>query len=918
MKLARLFYSTITIAWALLLPHAALPISVEIYEYEIFNDVCGLGNGRMEAHVIGGTPPYTYQWSNGSILPVNSGLSAGTYSVTVTDAEGGQATAQGTVEASNLTPVASSMVVSSPGYPDPYCGGALPGPFFRMRIYDHERWHWGLPMEQTSPVINFNGSPITPVHTSSFPNGAPWFSSDEYSFLEYYVPITGSCNGPGVEFTVVMPGGCSGTVVAYPGCPLEWPEVTLLEATPSCTNLNTGSLRLQVEASTHYTMWADGLFVAHDQAPFEVFNFTGLSAGTKFITYSIGGASLYWTQSCPGPTYEFVVPSNGIQCGTVQGTAFMDYNLNCTKQSTEPGLPSATLLIEPGPIYTTTGGSGTYAVNLLPGSYTVTQLSTVADEHCTGTPQAFTISGGTTATRNFPDTSLVALDVRIQASAGAARPGFELRYALSTRNLSPAQSGAITVSMEFDPVLDFLSATPAPSTVAGNTLTWNQAQLTGFQNRGIQLNFQVPPDVGLLGYQLVATASVSTANTDGNLANNTVTVLRTITGAYDPNDKLAYTSSGNTDVWQINEDEWIDYTIRFQNTGTDTAFHVLITDTLPAILDPGSIEIGASSHNFTWQLRDAGTLKFYFMNILLPDSNINEPLSHGFVGFRIRPRLPLLPGDEIENIANIYFDFNPPVITEPSVLTVPLPGVLVSPRVLLDGPYVEAAQRMNDGLRTAGLVPLAEPYTALGYTHMGGGGETTSPGVVAITGDNAVVDWVVVELRSTNAPHGVVATRSALLKRNGDVTSTNGIDPVAFNVAAGDYRVAVQHRNHLACMTNAAIELGSTTTLVDLSVSSTATYGTDARKQVGTRMVLWSGDVRFNGDVKYTGANNDRDAVLLRVGGSTPTNVVSGYYMEDVNMDGDVKYTGTGNDRDVILQTIGGVVPTAVRVEQLP
>jgi uncharacterized repeat protein (TIGR01451 family) len=204
--------------------------------------------------------------------------------------------------------------------------------------------------------------------------------------------------------------------------------------------------------------------------------------------------------------------------------------------------------------------------------------------------------------------------------------------------------------------------------VSGNTITWNQTPLTAWQSRNYTINFQVPPDVGLLGYELVATASVTTANTDGDLNNNTSTNLRTITGAYDPNDKLAYTSNGSTDVWQINEDEWIDYTIRFQNTGTDTAFNVVITDTLPANLDPGSIIMGASSHTFTWELRDQGTLKFYYPNILLPDSNVNEPLSHGFVGFRIRPRLPVLPGDEIINIANIYFDFNPPVITEPSVL----------------------------------------------------------------------------------------------------------------------------------------------------------------------------------------------------------------------------------------------------------
>jgi uncharacterized repeat protein (TIGR01451 family) len=202
--------------------------------------------------------------------------------------------------------------------------------------------------------------------------------------------------------------------------------------------------------------------------------------------------------------------------------------------------------------------------------------------------------------------------------------------------------------------------------------TWSGGAFTftnAFQGRTVVLRFQVPPDVGLLGTDLLSTATVSTSNTEADLSNNTYLLQRTITGAYDPNDKLAYTSSGNTDLWQINEDEWIDYTIRFQNTGTDTAFNVVITDTLPANLDPGSIVMGASSHTFSWELRDAGTLKFYFPNILLPDSNINEPRSHGFVGFRIRPRLPLLPGDDITNIANIFFDFNPPVITEPSVLT---------------------------------------------------------------------------------------------------------------------------------------------------------------------------------------------------------------------------------------------------------
>ncbi|MBK9629212.1 MAG: DUF11 domain-containing protein [Flavobacteriales bacterium] len=108
--------------------------------------------------------------------------------------------------------------------------------------------------------------------------------------------------------------------------------------------------------------------------------------------------------------------------------------------------------------------------------------------------------------------------------------------------------------------------------------------------------------------------------------------------------------------------------IRFQNTGTDTAFNVVVTDTLPSTLDPATISLVTASHANTWSLQGQGTLKFILPNILLPDSNVNEPMSHGLISFRIRPKQPLTAGTVIENIANIYFDFNPPVITEPSVL----------------------------------------------------------------------------------------------------------------------------------------------------------------------------------------------------------------------------------------------------------
>ena len=85
--------------------------------------------------------------------------------------------------------------------------------------------------------------------------------------------------------------------------------------------------------------------------------------------------------------------------------------------------------------------------------------------------------------------------------------------------------------------------------------------------------------------------------------------------------------------------------------------------------DPASIKWGACSHAHARSLIGQGVVNLIFPNVLLPDCKVNEPASHGFASFRIRPRLPLQPGTVIENIANIYFDYNPPVITEPSVLT---------------------------------------------------------------------------------------------------------------------------------------------------------------------------------------------------------------------------------------------------------
>ena len=245
-------------------------------------------------------------------------------------------------------------------------------------------------------------------------------------------------------------------------------------------------------------------------------------------------------------------------------------------------------------------------------------------------------------------------------------------------------------------------------------------------------------------------------------------------------------------------------------------------------------------------------------------------------------------------------------------------GMRLALKMMLEGAYETNIGSMRDDLRIAALIPALQPYTAPEFVHVGGGGETIQAGVQSITGNNAIVDWVFIELRSEGSPTTVVATRAALLQSDGDVVAEDGISPVSFNAPTGNYFIVARHRNHLGCMTAAAIPFTTGTASVDLTNPLTLTYGTEAQKEVNGVRVLWLGNVVHDLVIKYTGTVNDRDVILTKIGGVVPTNTVNGYHSEDCNMDGVVRYTGTNNDRDPILTNIGGVVPTNVRIQQLP
>ena len=133
-------------------------------------------------------------------------------------------------------------------------------------------------------------------------------------------------------------------------------------------------------------------------------------------------------------------------------------------------------------------------------------------------------------------------------------------------------------------------------------------------------------------------------------------------GSYDPNDKQAWPKGyQGTDL--IENYIGLDYMIRFQNTGTDTAFTVVVADQLSEYLDLSTLRVGSASHEYTYSIEEDRTLTFRFDNILLPDSTTNETASNGFVAFTLQQKEDNVDGTIIDNTADIYFDFNDPIVT---------------------------------------------------------------------------------------------------------------------------------------------------------------------------------------------------------------------------------------------------------------
>lgn len=390
--------------------------------------------------------------------------------------------------------------------------------------------------------------------------------------------------------------------------------------------------------------------------------------GYSIIEVSCGSYILAgWTQSNNGDVAGFHGSRDiwivKLFAPNLSGKVFHDTNENGIKDFGEQGIMGQIVKLDPGPQYTYTNSEGLFYFLTNPGNLEVSHLPyNLWYETGIGLYNIDLTQGQYIDTLHFGvQNRLNVLDVAINIIGSPTRIGFNTHYWLTYKNWGTVTENG-TIEFKYDSALSFIYSSPlTPLSHIGNTLTFAYDTLGPNTQRQIRVEFQVP-GVQFLGDTLQSYAMITPITPDTFIVNNYDTLYQEITGSYDPNDKKVV-PAGSENSGYIEHGQRLTYTIRFQNTGTDTAFTVIIRDTLDADLDIETFVVEAYSHPVSWQLLSGNEFYFRFHNILLPDSSVNEAESHGFIRYSVSPKNGLIDGTIVTNTSHIFFDYNPAIVT---------------------------------------------------------------------------------------------------------------------------------------------------------------------------------------------------------------------------------------------------------------
>ena len=491
----------------------------------------------------------------------------------------------------------------------------------------------------------------------------------------------------------------------------------------------------------------------------------------------------------------------------ISGKVFLDNNRNGIQDAGEPNYTSAFSIQVKDPanivrgnlsgsvngfycVHLTATGSFTINITGIPGYYISNPVINTAEFSSLGNGDEF---------NDFALSTLESFsDIKVSLAGFIQRPGFTVQKFLTYQNIGTGPKTG-TIEMFLDSRLTIVSSS-LPYTYDPVTLkiTWHYPTLAPGAS-GIIKMYLTSPASTPLGTALSSTATIFPISGDAHPANNVYTLNEIVNGSFDPND-ISVEPSGNITSEEVANEDSLTYTIRFQNTGTDTAFTVKILDTLSSKLNPESLEILSSSHDYSYEIDENGVAEFTFNYILLPDSTTNEPDSHGFIQYSIKPKNNLMIGDSIKNTAYIYFDFNEPVVTN-----------TVNTFVGIRNTYLDLKWRLQ------AMFPLP--------------------------------DTITVKFRNLFSPYDVVDSIKVFAE---SYPSYFRKTTELLNINSGNaYYITANHRNSLETWSAEPVFISPDTTYYDFTSSLSQAYGNNMIN-VDSVASFYSGDVNQDGQIELS------------------------------------------------------------------
>jgi len=670
---------------------------------------CLQNDGSIISFGSGGVPPYTYLYSNGMAVQNITGLSGGSnINVQVTDANGCKGFAYVYVDMSTPITVSYTSAPSSCTAPTGSAtlsvnGGTLPYTYY---------WNTYPPQTGVSisnmPAGSYNFK-VTDA-TGCIRTGTVVIPSQSiinatiYSVNAVCPGTTGSVgvnvsgnNGPftyqwnngstSAMLSNAPAGYYSCTITDNAGCSIiKNKQISIVSSIgngfitnpASCMYENDGSIIASSYGGTPpYTYhWSNG----------QTGNMiTGLASGHYFVGVSDAAGCTYTGYN----THTFVGfdPNNDSCYCTIKGKVFVDTNGNCLYDSGEQGV--AHIMIHcSGFGYAFTDNNGDYSFKVPSGSYTLSEtvqyIYPLALCQSNSIPVTAVAQHACNINIDFANIIVPLHDIHIAttSNSGPPIPGFTYTQGLIIQNDGTVSEPDIQLGYRHDGQLQLVNVLPNLFIQQSPVLDPNWYSInSGFpvllpgEAIMLNVNYNVPTNLPLntsITYKDTAVSALpmSTWLSDYSPWNNINSYQTSVVGSYDPNYKEVIPKGEGAAGLISTADSVLDYIIHFQNVGSYFAENIVITDTLDAYLNWMNLRPGYATHDYTATMDESGVLQFRFDNIHLDYKAHCEPNSKGLVSFSINQNPNLNAGTEIQNKANIFFDFNSPVTTNTTLNTI--------------------------------------------------------------------------------------------------------------------------------------------------------------------------------------------------------------------------------------------------------